>query len=124
MADNIKIKMDASKWMGAFRHTIQGKSSAKECLCIPIENFFQGKNGALYIDFIGFDAQGKYGKLYSLKQSVTSDKYKTMSEQERKAMPYCGDVVPFGRQAQAGVTAQMPVPETYGDTGPDADLPF
>lgn len=121
MAENIKIKLDASKFDGAFRHNIQGRESSKECLCIPIENFFQGKDGALYIDFTGYDANGRYGKLYSIKQSIGSERYKALTPEQRRAIPFCGDIK---SAAQAPAEVKAFVSDFNKAVAEDNDLPF
>ena len=119
MADNIKLKLDASKIQGAFRYTIQGKTSSKECLCIPIDNFFQGKNGALYIDFTGYDANGRFGQLYSIKQSLSADKYKALTPEQRRAIPFCGDI-----RSAAQAPAEVKAFVNDFNQSVEGDLPF
>ena len=69
---------------GFFSCRIQGRDSSKECLCILKENLYQGKDGALYLDFVGYeDTQQKFGRLYSLKQSFSRAEYLALSEEEK-----------------------------------------
>ena len=71
MANKIQVKIDAMKIRGAFQCRIQGRTSAKDCICIPLEHFYHGKDGAEYLDFVGYeDERQSYGRLFSLKQSL------------------------------------------------------
>lgn len=129
MAKKVQIKVDASKLLGAFTYTVQGKSASKECLCIPKENFYQGKDGALYIDLIGYeDERRSYGRLYSLKQSLNRAEYEKL-KQSGAQLPFCGDIKylqPAAQAPSAAPPAAVSAPASasaYGSDDTD-DLPF
>lgn len=118
--DNVNVNIDFAKIKGGFSYKIQGSTGVKECICFPKEIFYQGKDGALYLNITGIDAGGRFGKLYSLKQSVPYEKYKAMSPEERKAMPFIGDIKPAG-----GKPSDSPAPhQATANNEDDGDLPF
>ena len=81
----VQIKINLALVKGFFSCRIQGRDSVKDCICIPKENLYQGKDGALYLDFVGYeDTQQKFGRLYSLKQSFSRAEYLALSEEEKK----------------------------------------
>lgn len=128
MAKKINIKIDFSKVKGAFKCNIKGQKETKECLCLPMDMFFQGKNGALYFDITGYESNGKYGDIYSLKQKFSKAEYDKMSEAERKSTPFIGTIKEdtYGQQQQAAPSYPMsngsnPLPD---DMPAEYDTPF
>lgn len=126
----VQIKINLALVKGFFSCRIQGRDSVKECICIPKENLYQGKDGALYLDFVGYeDTQQKFGRLYSLKQSFSRAEYLALSEEEKKRIPFCGDIKRLEEQRSAPASAPSAAPAmpktidiNAGD--PDEDLPF
>lgn len=101
MATKVQVKIDASKIRGAFRCNIQGRTAVKDCVCIPVERLYHGKDGALYIDFVGYeDERRSYGRLYSLKQTVDQQEYNRIKENGEQ-IPFCGDIKLLKQQAQS-----------------------
>ena len=79
MANKIQVKIDAMKIRGAFQCRIQGRTAEKVCICIPLEHFYHGKDGAEYLDFVGYeDERQSYGRLFSLKQSLSRAEYEQL----------------------------------------------
>lgn len=84
MDDIIKVNIDLSKIRGAFRYTMKGSSADKECLCIPIENLYQGRDGTLYLNLDGLYTKGKYGQIYALRELVSKEEYFRLKETGQK----------------------------------------
>ena len=108
MANKIQVKIDAMKIRGAFQCRIQGRTAAKECICIPLEHFYHGKDGAEYLDFVGYeDERQSYGRLYSLKQSLNREEYEQLKASGEQ-LPFCGDI----KRLESQQRAQAPGAET------------
>lgn len=126
MANKIQVKIDATKIRGSFKCRIQGRSSAKDCICIPIEHFYHGKDGAEYLDFVGYeDERQSYGRLYSLKQSLNRAEYEQLKASGEQ-LPFCGDIKRLETQSQQqSAPAPAPGVETAQPAqGESDDLPF
>lgn len=90
---NYIIYIDLKKVRGAFVKSIQGKTTAKECICIPVDKLYVGKNGAVYLDLsmVQLNQEGKYGDTHFVKERLSSDEYKAMSDEERMSIPIIGN---------------------------------
>lgn len=119
---NYSIKLDLLKLKGAGVTNIKGRTATKKCLVIPIEDarLFLGGKG-VYLDLSAWESRepGKYGDTHGVKQSFPKETLDAMSEEERKALPYLGNMKPIVQQA----AQQMPV-NGYVAMDDDPDLPF
>lgn len=99
---NYNVKLDLNKIPGAFRKGILGKTTEKECVCIPIDNLFVGKTGAVYLDLTIVERKevSQYGDTHLVKLRVSADDYKNMSEEDRMSIPIVGSVKPIQYQQQ------------------------
>lgn len=99
---NYNVKLDLNKIPGAFRKAIHGKTTEKECVCIPIDNLFEGKTGAVYLDLTMVERKevSQYGDTHFAKIRVSADDYKNMSEEDRMSIPIVGSVKPIQYQQQ------------------------
>ncbi|MCQ2319297.1 MAG: hypothetical protein MJZ90_10335 [Bacteroidales bacterium] len=90
---NYSINIDLKKIRGAFVKLIQGKTVEKKCICIPVENLYLGKNGAVYLDLsmVQLKKEGKYGDTHIVKEMLSSDEYNAMSDEERNSIPIIGN---------------------------------
>jgi len=96
----LSIKIDGKKFIKSFLMDFKGQTEIKRCLCIPLEdnNIFESqKTGAAYIELtaIPYKEEREYGTHF-LKLGVPKDKYNAMSEEQRNAIPFLGNVKPFG----------------------------
>lgn len=93
---NYNINIDLKKIRGASVKSIQGKTTAKECVCIPTDKLYVGKNGAVYLDLsmVQLKQEGKYGDTHFVKERLSSDEYNAMSDEERKSIPIVGNAKP------------------------------
>lgn len=125
----VQIKINLALVKGFFSCNIKGRDAVKECICIPKENLYQGKDGALYLDFVGYEDQTqKYGRLYSIKQSFSRAEYQALSEEEKKCIPFCGDIKRLEERqapgmAQPSAAPEMPKTIDINEGNPDDDLP-
>ena len=128
MANKIQVKIDAMKIRGAFQCRIQGRTSAKDCICIPLEHFYHGKDGAEYLDFVGYeDERQSYGRLFSLKQSLSRAEYEKLKASGAQ-LPFCGDIKRLDSQQQTqAAPAAQPAPKVspaLAELQAEDDLPF
>lgn len=93
---NYNINLDLKKIRGAFVKSIQGKTTAKECICIPTDRLYIGNKGAVYLDLsmVQLKQEGKYGDTHFVKERLSSDEYKAMSDEDRKSIPIIGNAKP------------------------------
>ena len=130
--DNFQIKQNLLKFNNAFVMNIKGKSSSKMCVCIPIEDnhlFVSSddnlKAKAVYADVnVNQYEEGKsqYGDTHYLRLSVPKEIREKMTEEEKKAIPYLGNMKPSQIQQKQSADIESPtysVPEDDMD-----DLPF
>lgn len=119
---NYSIKLDLLKLKGAGVTNIKGRTATKKCLVIPIEDarLFLGGKG-VYLDLSAWESreQGKYGDTHGVKQSFSKETLDAMSEEERKALPFLGNMRPMQQQ-----TAQPMAVNGYVSMEDDPDLPF
>ena len=77
-------------------------------------DLFVGEKGTyLTIDCIELKETGKYGDSHLVKQVIGTERYKTMTEEERKATPIIGNMKPkevkqSTPQTQPPADAEMP----------------
>lgn len=121
---NYQLSIDVKKINGAFIKEIQGKTASKECICIPTDNFFKGKDGQLYLNIDLKDKATQYSTHYA-KQQLLKDKYAELSEEQKKQIPIIGNmqVSKFQDvqtvQAEEVQTTTAPPQNTYGNKGDD-----
>ena len=120
---NLSIKVNLTKIKGAALVNLQGKTSKKQCIVIPVEDagLYVGDKGVyLNLTAIGYREQ-KYEDSHFIKQSVSKEDYDAMSEEDRNAQPICGGVKPMIKQTNPmQPTGDMSFdPSANGD-----DLPF
>ena len=115
---NHAIKLNVSKLPQAFRATITGKTTSKECLCIPIENLFEGDKG-LYLNLTAIELrEAKYGQTHMVKIQVDGEEFKAMTDEQKSARPILGSMQPLERKAVASEQAPAVTAQFGGD------LPF
>lgn len=124
---NYQQKFDIKKLNRAFVYPIQGKAEKVECVCIPVSEFYKGKNGELYCTFGVTERQtvGQYGDTHFVKQQLEKESYNKLTDEQKKNIPILGNMQPakFGNQQQPAERIQeaviVPPTETEGD-----GLPF
>ncbi|WP_052496534.1 hypothetical protein [Pedobacter lusitanus] len=100
---------------------IKGKTGEMvSCIVIPIEinNLFKGEKG-VYLDLQGFDIKNKVNDskdTHLVKQSLPKEKYESLTEEEKKALPILGSHILWSG-GQMGDTVII-------EQNEDDDLPF
>lgn len=130
--ENFQIKQNLLKFNNAFVMTIKGKTGQKQCVCIPIEdnNLFVSaddnlKAKAVYADIYANQyepGKSQYGDTHYLRLSVPKEIRDKMTEEQRQAIPYLGNMKPSQYVAPQSSEVEAP---TYSTPEEDLDdLPF
>lgn len=121
-------KLNLLKFRNACIVSIKGKTAIKSGVFIPIDdnNLYVSADEELrpkgaYVDFLAWenDEPGRYGDTHSIRQSVPKEAREMMTEEERRAVPYIGNMRPY-EQPNMSDTAYAPYAQTDGMD----DLPF
>lgn len=126
---NFSIKIDLLKMKGAFVSNLQGRTATKKCICIPVESagLYVGEKG-VYLNLTSIEMQEpRYGDTHYVKVSVDREVFRTLSEEERRAIPILGGMHEFEARAAAPVNAAVEnAPKAYAAPAEDGtdDLPF
>ena len=129
---NYSLKIDVKKLNKAFVMPIQGKSATVECVCIPVSEFYAGKNGEAYCNIEIVERKngvGQYGDTHFAKQQLEKESYKALSEEQRKAIPILGSFRPskFGNIETVVAEEVKTIQTTQAKTQPQPqfdDIPF
>ena len=117
---NYNVKIDLAKLNKVAAVNLTGKSGKQvKCVVIPIEDndIFVSEKGGIYLDLSAVAMkEERYGQSHLIKRSIPSEKYKAMTEDEKKNQPIIGSLSPI-RSKQAEVTESAQVSEFD-------DLPF
>ena len=120
---NYSIKTDLLKLQGAFVTNIKGKTTTKQCLCIPIDGsgLFLGKQGC-YLNLTAIEMQNpQYNDTHCLKVSHDRAVYERMTDEQRAAQPIVGGLHELKKKPQAAVDLSANNPYMVGA---EEDLPF
>jgi hypothetical protein len=124
---NYQLKIDVKKLNKAFVYPIQGKEAKVECVCIPVSEFYSGKNGELYCNLQITEKKqvGQYGDTHFAKQSLEKASYNALSEEQRKAIPILGNMEPSKFGNNAPTQTAEPQTQAQAQAQPEGDgLPF
>lgn len=117
---NYSAKIDLMKFRNAFATNIQGKTSTKRCVCIPIDDnaLFVGEKGVFFdINIREIKEENrKYGDTHVIVQSLPKEVYESMSDEQKKSLPVFGGMREMPSKGMA-------ITETAQATSTD-DLPF
>lgn len=99
---------------------LKGKESYVKCVVIPIEenqiyitedDRHQAKGA--YLDFMAYENQNsQYGDTHSLRQTYPKEVRERMTDDEKKKIPYIGNLRPFVPQ-NAAASVQAPAAQAY-----------
>lgn len=113
---NYNGKMNLLRFKNAFVISVKGRNETKKGVFIPIDdnNLFVSvdenlKARGAYLDFTAWENEqpGKYGDTHAIRQSLPKDVRDRMTEEERKTIPYFGNMKPMeARNNAAAVKAE------------------
>lgn len=127
---NFSISLDLKKLKNSCVKEMQGKNGNKKCLIIPIDDAgLKEYKDSLYLNISATECRNNnYGQSHSIKQQISKDAYFALSAEEKKAIPFIGNMKPmnFGGSSNSGVSAANPQPTSASsfDTTNEEDLPF
>lgn len=135
---NYQLKFNIKKLNRAFVHGIQGRTEKVECLCIPVSEFYPGKQGELYCTLTVQEktSPGAWGDTHFAKQQLEKASYNALTLEQRKEIPIIGNMKPnnFGQQTAAAdviqeaeivPTVQTPAQHSHSTIfNQSNDLPF
>lgn len=128
--DNYGIHFNALKYVNSGVLNIKGRSEAKRCLVVPIEDnhLFESVNEdgspkAVYLDLNAFALrEPKYEQTHIVKQSLPKEVRESMTKEQLDAMPILGGMKPLvNPSANAATASNVPFAQP---TEHDSDLPF
>lgn len=121
---NFGIKIDCLKLKGAFMKNLQGKTSTKRCLIIPVDEcdgMFVGEKGC-YLNLTAIEMQEpKYSDTHCIKADLPKEQRDAMSEEEIKAIPILGGMHAIERKQPTMTVSGTIDSSAFAD---DDDLPF
>lgn len=101
----LSMRLDLLKLQGAFVMNITGKSAKKQCLVIPIEDadLFVGEKG-IYLNLVASEMDNpKFNDTHCIRQSISEEKYKAMTDEERQQIPILGGARPMESKAPQSI---------------------
>lgn len=128
--DTLNMSLNITNIRGAFVREIKGKSKNVPCVIIPIDEqtMFVGEKG-VYVNLVAFPLKEEHRngdndeRTHSIKQSFRKDFLNSLSKDERRALPYLGNVSVFRRDTVATQASSQPAVEMMPFDNDD-DLPF
>ena len=120
---NISIKLNLAQFKSALMTTPKGE----ECIVLPLKgnDFFKSEKGNIFVDIIGFEIQNKKTDskdTHLLKQSLSKEKYDSMTDEQRRAMPIVGNAIVW--DMQSGYSEPEPNMQSKDIANSVNDLPF
>lgn len=119
---NFGIKIDCLKLKGAFMRNLQGKTTTKRCLIIPVDDcdgMYLGEKGC-YLNLTAIEMQEpKFNDTHCIKAELPKEQRETMTEEEIRNIPIIGGMRTIERKQPT-----MSVTGTFGNENFDDDLPF
>jgi hypothetical protein len=125
---NISIKLTLSALIHGKKLFPDKNGKMQECLVIPIElnNLFKGEKG-IYLDIVAWPYREKQeGKnTHYLRQDFPKEKREKFTEEEKKALPYFGNLIVWSENSNNNSNNEDPylsaaIPQGTGDD----DMPF
>lgn len=125
MEKNLTIRINLACFQNAGVAVLQGKSSTKKCLIIPIEenHLYQGNKG-VYADFVAWSNDKLNGATHLIKQSLSKEIREVMTEEQRLVQPTFGDVRPIVSEVEQSAGSAEFEGAAMTTADPANDLPF
>lgn len=125
---NYQLKFDIKKLNRAFVYGIQGKTEKVDCICIPVSEFYPGKNGELYcsFDIKEKNSPGAYGDTHFAKHNMEKASYQKLTEEQKKTIPIIGNMKPssYIERIETVTPEEVTRPQRNDDLNGGKDLPF
>ena len=131
---NFSGKLNLLKLKNSAVVSIKGRTGEKKCVIIPIEynHLFvsadeKNKAKGVYMDFIAWENKTplKSGDTHGLKQSLPKEVLDKMSDDDKKAMPFIGNMKPYEYEAKnASEVVEAPQVQVAPADNYDDELPF
>lgn len=121
---NFGMKIDLLKLKGAFLRNLQGKTSTKRCIIIPVDDcdgMYLGEKGC-YLNMTAIEMQEpKYSDTHCIKPDILKERRKAMTEEEIRNIPILGGMRAIERKQQTMAVTGTFTGDNFAD---DDDLPF
>lgn len=126
MDDNFKIRVDLLKLKGSFMRNLQGQTTTKRCLIIPVdenENIFTGEKGC-YLNLTAIRMQEEhFSETHCIKGDYPREYREKLTREQLRELPIFGGMKPV--QAKPKPTMQVSGTMPQSAFSPDGDgLPF
>lgn len=131
---NFSGKMNLLKLKNSAVVQIKGNTGTKKCVVIPIEDNHlfvsvdeSNKAKGVYVDFIAWENRNSLqsGDTHGLKQSLPKEVREKMSDEDKKAMPFIGNMKPYEYEAKnASEVVEAPQVQVAPEENYSDDLPF
>lgn len=113
---NFSQKINLMKIGGSLMCDLQFGDKIEKCYVVKLDEsgmFYNDKS--VYLEATAWENKqpGQYGDTHGIKQKVKKETFQAMTDEQRKAMPYIGNMRPLQQQDNA----QQP-------TQPDNNLPY
>lgn len=138
MAEILNGKINLAKLNNAIIKDMNGRKGPVKCIIIPVEenNIYLGNNGSAYLSFTCAErpAKSDWGETHTIRPQVSTEKYRSMTKEERMAIPFIGGLSRLeyknnynnynngGNRSYADYSSNDDIPASNPD--PSADLPF
>jgi hypothetical protein len=121
---NFGIKIDLLKLKGAFMRNLQGKTTTKRCIIIPVDDcdgIYLGEKGC-YLNMTAIEMQEpRYSDTHCIKVNIPQEQRETMSEEDVRNIPILGGMRTIERKQQTMSVTGTFTGDNFAD---DDDLPF
>lgn len=121
---NFGMKIDLLKLNGAFLRNLQGKTTTKRCLIIPVDDcdgMYLGEKGC-YLSMTAIEMQEpRYNDTHCIKPDIPKERREAMSDEEIRNIPIIGGMRTIERKQQTMTVTGTFTSNNFDD---DDDLPF
>ena len=131
---NFSGKINLLKLKNSAVVSINGKTGAKKCVVIPIEDNHlfvsadeNNKAKSVYVDFIAWENRIplQSGDTHGLKQSLPKEAREKMSDEGLKSIPFIGNMKPYEYEVKnASEVVEAPQVQVAPANEYEDDLPF
>ena len=121
---NFGMKIDLLKLKGAFLRNLQGSTSTKRCIIIPVDDcdgIYLGEKGC-YLNMTAIEMQEpKYSDTHCIKVNISKEQREAMTEEQLRNIPIIGGMKAIERKQPTMAVNETITRENFADYD---DLPF